>query len=207
MEMNENTEGAPTYAAIDTGARFVGPDAVDADLTDAFPAGAGDADDAFFDNVAAPNDGELWNEKAGTDTQIAGAGRNTNQEVVRALETGGSDGTADPPALSAYDDATDAGNRTAPTVVVLAGTAGSSNIGFVRAEETTTGAPAGNWATQVHDANPTGGNELDGNNTNEVCATVLALSGNKLFNIAACAPHDSPPGLTAFVLAFQYTFV
>ncbi len=209
LELNEGTEGTPIWAAIDTGARWVGKDAVDGDLTDPFPAGAGDSDDAFFDNTTAPNDGELWNEKAGTDTQIDVAGRALNQNVLRALETGGSDGTSDPPELSAFDDATDAANRTNPTTTILTGTAGSSSISFVRAAETTAGAPGAGWGTQVHDGAPSVGNELDGNKVGEkvVCATALAASGNKLFAWAACAPHDSPAGLTTFVIALMYTFV
>lgn len=208
LELNEGSEGTPTWAAIDTAARFVGPDAADGALTDAFPAGVTDGDDAFFDNAAAPNDGELWNEKAGTDTHITVAGRNTNQNVLRMNETGGTDGTADPPVLTAYDDATDAGNRTNPTVAVLAGTAGSSNVSFIRAIETTGGAPGAGWTGQVHATAPSAGNPLDGDQTNEkvTCASALAASGNKTFNIAACAPHDSPAGLTSFVLAATYTY-
>ena len=209
LELNEGSEGTPTWAAIDTAARWVGPDAADGALTDAFPAGVTDNDEAFFDNAAAPNDGELWNEKAGVDTLIAVAGRNTNVNVLRALETGASDGTADPPVLTAYDDATDAGNRTNPTVAVLAGTAGSSNISFIRAIETTAGAPDGDWTGQVHDAAPTAGFALDGNQAGEkvTCASALAASGNKTFGLAACAPHDSPAGLTSFVLSLTYTYV
>lgn len=209
LELNEGTEGTPVWAAIDTGARWVGKDAADGALTDPFPAGAGDTDDAFFDNAAAPNDGELWNEKAGVDTHITVAGRALNQNQLRALETGATDGTSDPPELSAFDDATDASNRTAPTTTILTGTAGSSSISFVRAAETTAGAPGAGWGTQVHDTAPSVGNELDGNKVGEkvVCATVLAASGNKLFAWAACAPHDSPAGLTTFVIALMYTFV
>lgn len=208
LELNEGSEGTPTWAAIDTAARWVGPDAADGALTDPFPAGVVDADDAFFDNAAAPNDGELWNEKAGVDTHITVAGRNTNVNVMRALETGGTDGTADPPELTAYDDATDAANRTNPTVAVLAGTAGSSNISFIRAVETTPGAPGAGWTGQVHDVAPSEGSALDGDQAGEkeVCASALAASGNKTFGLAACAPHDSPTGLSTFVYALQYTF-
>lgn len=217
LELNEGTEGTPTWAAIDTAARFVGPDAADGALTDPFPAGVTDGDDAFFDDDAAPNDGELWNEKSGTDTKISVAGRNANQNVLRMHETGGTDGTADPPELTAYDDATDAANRTNPTVAVLAGTAGSSNISFIRAVETTSAAgSAGGWQAQIHDEDPqvTGtavdadGFALDGDQAGEkvVCASVLAANGEKEFNLAACAPHDSPTGVTNFVLAATYTY-
>lgn len=210
LQLNEGTQGTPTWATIGDAARWVGPDAADGALTDPFPAGAADADDAFFDNAAAPNDGELWNEKpAAADTKCTVAGRNTNTNVLRALENGGADGTSDPPELSAYDDTTDAQNRTAPTVAILAGTAGSGNISFIRAIETTGGAPGAGWTGQDHDSAPGSGAELAGNGAGQkvVCASALAASGNKIFNLAACAPHDSPAGLTSFVYAFQYTYV
>lgn len=208
LQLNEGSEGTPSWVTIVTAARWVGPDASAGDLTDPFPAGVTDGDDAFFDAAAAPNDGELWHDQ-GTDAQITVAGRNTNQNVLRALETGGTDPTADPPELTAYDDATDAGNRTNPTVAILAGTAGSSTISFIRAIETTAAAPDGDWTGQDHDSAPVDGFALDGNQAGEkvICATVLALSGNKTFNLAACAPHDSPAGLTSFVYALQYTYV
>ncbi len=215
LEVNA-VEATPVWAVIGTAARWVGPDASVGDLTDPFVAPILDADDAFFDNVAAPNDGELWNDTT-TDLQILIAGRNTNRNVLRARETGGTDPTADPPEFTAYDDATDAGNRTNPTAWLLVGTAGSSTISQIRAVETTVAAPsAGGWVAQIHDQDPqatgTGvaadGFALDGNKAGEkvVCASVLALSTSKEFNVAACAPHDATSGLTTFVYAFQYTF-
>lgn len=208
LQLNEGTEGTPTWANIDTAARWVGPDAADGALTDPFPAPIGDADNAFFDNTAAPNDGELWNEKAGTDTHCTVAGRNSNQNVCRALE-GGTDATADPPEFTAYDDATDGQNRTAPTIWLLTGTTGTSNISCIRAVETTGGAPAAGWSSQVHNANPgggTSGEELQGDTEKVTCSSALATSGNKLFNLAACAPHDSTAGETTFVYQLQYTY-
>lgn len=210
LQLNEGTEGTPTWATIDTAARWVGPDSADGALTDPFIAPVLDATDHFFDNTTNPNDGELWNEKAGVDTLCTVAGRNSNQNVLRALETGASDGTADPPEFTAYDDATDGGNRTAPTVWLLVGTAGSSSISIMRGVETTGGAPAAGWSTQVHDANPgggTSGEELQGDTEKVTCSSALAASGNKTFNLAACAPHDSTAGLTAFIYQLQYTYV
>lgn len=217
LQLNEGTEGTPTWAAIDTAARWVGPDAADGALTDPFPAPIGDNDEAFFDNSTSPNDGELWNEKAGTDTHCTVAGRNGNQNVMRALETGGTDGTADPPELCAYDDATDGQNRTDPTIWLLTGTTGTANISCARAVETTSAAgSAGGWQVQLHDESPqttgTGvaadGYPLDGNKTGEkvVCSSALAASGNKLFNVAMCAPHDATAGQTSFVYQLQYTY-
>lgn len=202
LEINENTEGSPTWVAVDTAIRWTGPGGVG----DAFPAGVLDADDAFFDAGAAPNDGECWHDQT-VDAQITVAGRNTNQNVLRARETG-TDATVDPPQLTAYDDATDAANRTNPTVAVLTGTAGSSNISFIRAIETTATAPGAGWTGQDHDSAPTEGEALDGNQAGQRvdCATVLATSGSKEFNLAACAPHDSPTGLVTFVYCFQYTW-
>lgn len=204
FEANEGTEGTPTWASIATALRWTGP----AGIGDPFPAPVLDADDAFFDNAASPNDGEFWSD-TGVDVQLDEAGRNSNRNVIRVRETGGTDATADPPELSAFDDATDAANRTDPSIAILAGTAGSSTISFMRAGETTSASVGGNWNTQVHDAAPTGGNPLDGNKTGEkvVTAAVLAASGNKTFQVAACAPHDSPAGLTNFVYALLYTYV
>ncbi len=205
LQINENTEGSPTWTTIATALRWVGPDASAGDLTDPFPAPATDGVDAFFDNGASPNNGELWHD-AGTDVQITVAGRNANQNVFRANETGGSDGTADPPELTAYDDATDAGNRTAPTTWLLVGTSGTSNISCVRAVETETAGGAAGWTGQTHDAAPTDGNELDGDNNVEAANAVLAASGTARWNLAACAPHDATAGLTSFVYALQYTY-
>ena len=209
IEFNEGSEGSPVWVAITTALRWVGPDASVGDLTDPFPAGVIDADDRFFDDIASPDDGELWHETSGTDVQSAVAGRSLEVNCIRVRETGGSDATADPPVFTAFDDAADAGNRTNPTVAILAGTAGSSTISFIRAVETTGGAPAAGWGTQVHDTAPTVGEALDGDKSGERVdtAAVLALSGNKPFQLAACAPHDSPTGLTAFVFALLYTFV
>jgi hypothetical protein len=209
LKLNEGSEGTPTWVEIDTAARWVGPDAADGALTDPFPAPIGDGDDAFFDNVASPNDGELWNEKTGVDTHCTLAGRNTNENVLQALETGASDGTSDAPEFTAYDDASDGQARTNPSVWLMVGTSGTSNISCLRAGETTAGAVGGDWTTQVHDSAPSAGNPLDGNQANEkvTCASALAASGEKLFNLAACAPHDSTSGLTAFVYQIQYTYV
>jgi hypothetical protein len=210
LKINENIEATPTWTAIGTAIRWVGPDASAGDLTDPFVAPIADGDDAFFDNAASPNDGELWHDTT-TDVQITVAGRNTNQNVFQADETGGTDATADPPELSAYDDATDASNRTAPTVWLLAGTAGSSTISVIRGVETTAAAGGAGWTGQVHDTTPgggTSGEHFDGDKTGEkeVCATVLAANGTKEFNLAACAPHDSTSGETSYVYAFQYTY-
>lgn len=214
IEINEASEGTPTWTAVDTALRWVGPDSADGALTDPFPAPAADGDDAFFDSVTAPNDGELWHETAGTDVQITvPAGRNTNRNVLRARETG-TDATVDPPEFTAYDDATDAANRTAPTIWLLVGTTGSSSISQIRGIETTNQAPGGPWTGQVHDADPGTGTsnapaDLEGDisGSKVVCTTVLATSGSKTFNLAACAPHDATSGLTTFVYCFQYTYV
>jgi hypothetical protein len=203
MQINDGTEGTANWVTIDTAVRWTGPGGVG----DAFAAPIGDADNAFFDNAASPNDGEFWHDTT-TDAQVTVAGRNTNQNVMRVLETGASWGTSDPPEFTAYDDATDAGNRTNPSVWVLVGTSGTSNVSCMRAVETTGGAPGAGWTGQTHASAPTEGKPLDGNQTNEkvVCASALAASGNKTFNVAACAPHDSTAGLTNFVYCLQYTY-
>lgn len=200
FEANEGTEGTPTWVTAGT-LKWTGP----AGVGDPHTAPVGDADEVFFDAAAAPNDGELWNDD-GTPVQVAVAGRNTNQNVLRLRETGAADGTADPPELSAYDDATDAGNRTAPTTWILIGTTGSSSIGLVRGIETTAGAPPAGWTTQVHDAAPSSGSVLEGDVTTEVCASALAASGNKTFNLAVAVPHDATAGTTTWVYFLGYTY-
>lgn len=215
-QLNEGTEGTPTWVTIVTAARWTGPDAAAGSLDDPFDAPIADGDDAFFDNVAFPNDGELWHDQT-TDAQIDEAGRNGNQNVLRMSETGATDGTVDAPTFTAFDDATDAANRTNPTIWLLIGTAGSSNISQIRAVETTSAAgSAAGWQAQVHDVDPqttgTGvaadGFALDGDQAGErvVTAAALAASGTKEFNLAACAPHDATPGLTSFVYATLYNW-
>jgi len=204
LQLNDGTEGTPSWSDIDTALRWTGP----AGIADPFPAPIGDGDDAFFDTSSAPNDGECWHDTGSTDDQITVAGRNANDNVLQALEDG-TDATADPPELSAYDDATDAGNRAAPAIWVLAGTTGSSSISCIRAIETTVSSPDSLWINQVHDSSPSGdGEALAGNGAGDkvVCASVLSSSGTKQFNIAACAPHDSTAGQTTFVYCFQYTY-
>lgn len=212
LQVNTGTEGTPSWVTIDTAVRFTGPGGVG----DPFPAPVGDGDDAFFDNDSAPDDGEFWHD-TGADLQCVTAGRNANQAVLQCLETGAADATADAPEFTAYDDSSDGAARTAPTVWLLAGTAGSSSISCVRAVETTSAAgSAGGWQAQIHDEDPqvTGtaatadGYELDGDKTGEkvVTAAILAASGSKQFNVAACAPHDATAGLTSFVFQLQYTY-
>lgn len=203
FKINEGSEGTPSWVTVDTALRWTGPDGIG----DPFPAPIGDDDEAFFDGGASPNDGELWHDTT-TDAEITVAGRNTNQNVLQVEETGGTDGTSDPPELTAYDDATDGQNRTNPATWILTGTAGSSNVSCIRAVETTVSAPDAGWTGQEHDTAPTTGYPLDGDQTNEkvVCASALAASGTKEFNLAACAPHDSTSGQTSFVMQLQYNY-
>lgn len=200
LQANEGTEGSPTWVTIGT-LKFTGPDGVG----DPFVRPKLDATDSFFDAGAAPNDGEVWNDD-GTPVQVAGAGRNTNQKVLRALETGGVSGTVDPPEFTAYDDASDASAGTAPTTWLLVGTTGTSSVGCVRGIETTGGAPGVGWTGQVHAAAPSAGAVLEGDVTKVACSSVLAASGNKTFNIAHCNPHDATVGSTSWVLCLQYVY-
>lgn len=217
IQANDGSEGAANWVTVDTALRWTGPDAVAGDLSDPHLAPIGDDDEVFFDNAASPNDGELWHDQA-TDLQITVAGRNTNRNTLRILETGASDGTVDPPELTAYDDAADGIARTAPAVWLLAGTAGSANISTMRAVETTTAAgSAAGWVGQEHDVSPqTSGTGVavdgfplagDAVGSKVVTATALAASGNKTFQLAAALPHDAVAGQTAFIYQCQYTFV
>lgn len=219
FQVNEGSEGTPSWQTVDTALRFVGPGAAQESLAVPFEVPVADGDDAFFDNAADPNDGELWHEKAGAsnDVQITLAGRNGNQNVLRVEETGTADATSFPPTLTAFDDSPDAAARTDPTLWALVGTSGTSNISILRAVETTAAAgSAGGWQAQVHDVDPqttgTGvaadGFALDGDKAGErvVTASVHAASGVKTFNLAACGPHDATPGLSSAVIAYLYAY-
>lgn len=204
-EVNENTEASPNWVAIEVAVRWTGA----AGIGNPFRAGIGDAADAFFDGQPAPNDGQFWHDKNAADARVAEAGRNDRRNVLRIRETGGADGTASPPAFTAFDDDTDAVNRADPTSLVLLGTPGSQGVSLVRGIETTAAAPPAGWQSQVHDQAPTAGNPLWGNNAgNRVdIAAILAPSGSITLNLAACAPHDSPAGLSSFVYAIIYDYV
>jgi len=198
MQVNDNTEGAPNWVAIDTAVRWTGPSGVG----DAFAAPIGDDDEAWFDAGASPNDGEFWHDTT-TDAQCAEAGRQDKQNMLQVEETGTADPTADPPEFTAYDDAGEAATRTAPSVWMLVGTAGTGSLSIMRGVETTGGVPGGTWTGMEHDVDL---NQLQGNTEKVVCAAILAASGVKQFAVACCAPHDSTPGLSAFVYCLQYTY-
>jgi hypothetical protein len=146
----------------------------------------------------------LWHDTT-ADVHIDNAGRNTNQQVFRALETG-TGATADPPELTCFDTAGEAASRTNPSEWVLVGTTTTSSNSCMRGIETTGGAPGSLWVVQTHSAAPSAGSCLEGTVAKETCAAVLSQSGNKLFNLAANAPDDATSGLTNFVYALIYTY-
>jgi hypothetical protein len=200
LQLNEGTENTPSWVQIGTAARWTG----NAGINDPFPAPISGA--SWFDDATAPNDGEFWHDGT-TDIKIEEAGRNTNQNVLRAQEQGTA-ASADPPEFTAYDDATDAGNRTAPTIWVLAGTTTSGNVSIMRGVETTGGAPGSDWQNQVHGSTPSEGNCLDGDADKVTCSSVIGVSGTKEFNVAAHCPDDPDSGnlYQTFVYALQYTY-
>lgn len=215
LELNDGSEGTPSWTEIGDYARWVGPGAAQESLNVPHLAPVGDGDEVFFDATASPNDGELWNEIAGggNDVQIAVAGRAANVNVGRMRETGTTDPTVDPPEMTAYDDATDGQNRTTPTAWMLAGTAGSSSISCIRGCDSELGTPTSQWTGQVHDADPFSTVENDGRpwagdgaGDKTTFAALLAASGTKTFGLAACLPHDATAGITTFVYQVQYTW-
>jgi len=198
LQLNEGTEATPSWVQIDTAARWTGPGGVG----DPFPAPISGA--AWFDDDSAPDDGELWHD-TGADVKIEEAGRNTNQNVLRAQEQGTA-ASADAPEFTAYDDATDAGNRAATSVWCLVGTTTTGGYSVIRAVETTGGAPGSDWQNQTHNADPTEGSCLDGNVDFVTCGSVIGISGTKTFNLAANAPDDATAGIENFVYCLQYTY-
>lgn len=198
--INRGTEGVPVWEDISTDTlKWTGP----AGIGDAMPAPVAGA--SWFDNTAAPDDGELWLDAA-VDYHIAVSGRNTNINVLQITETG-AEPTADPPEFTAYDDLADAQGRVSPTKWPMIGTAGSNNFSSLRAVETTGGAPGAGWTGQAFDAAPGEGACLDGNDTVLTCAAAFAGSDSKLFNLAHCVPNDiSTTGEITLVYCLQYTY-
>ena len=199
-ELNSGSEGTPSWQTVGTDVlRWTGPGGIG----DAFPAPVSGAN--WNDNTTPPDDGELWLD-GGTDYHITLAGRALNQNVLQITEQG-TGPTADPPEFTAYDDATDAGNRTSPTTWPMIGTAGSNNKSSLRAVETTGGVPGAAWGTQTYDADPGVGACLDGEDSKLTCAAIFAQSGVKKFQLAHCVPNDiSGAGLITFVYSLQYTY-
>lgn len=199
-QLNYGTEGTPTWETWSADiSRWTGPSGVG----DAMPAPVSGAN--WFDNTTPPDDGELWLD-ASTDRFIAVAGRALNQNVLQIIETG-AEPTADPPEFTAYDDATDAANRTSPTTWPMIGTAASNNKSCLRAVETTGGAPAASWGTQVYTADPSVGACLDGEDSKLTCAAVFSGSDTKKFQLAHNVPSDvAVSGLITFVYSLQYTY-
>lgn len=199
-QLNYGSEGTPTWETVSTDViRWTGP----AGVGDAMPAPVSGA--SWFDNTTSPDDGELWLDAA-IDRHVTLAGRGLNQNVLQINETGG-DPTIDPPELTAYDDATDAGNRTSPTTWPMIGTTASNNKSCLRAVETTGGAPGAAWGTQVYTADPGVGACLDGEDSKLTCAAVFAGSDTKKFQLAHNVPNDvAVSGLITFVYSLQYTY-
>jgi len=199
-QLNYGSEGTPTWETVSTDVlRWCGPDGVG----DAFPAPVSGA--SWFDNTTAPDDGEFWLDAA-TDRHCTLAGRGLNQNVLQIIEQG-TGATADPPEFTAYDDATDAGNRTSPTEWPMIGTAASNNISNIRAVETTGGVPGAAWGTQVYTAEPGVGASLDGDDNYLTCAAVFSGSDTKKFQVAHCLPNDvAVSGVQDWVYCLQYTY-
>jgi hypothetical protein len=160
---------------------------------------------SWFDNTTSPDDGQLWLDGS-SDYEITVAGRALNQNVLQINETGG-EPTVDAPEFTAYDDLTDAQNRTSPTTWPMIGSAGSNNKSALRAIETTGGAPGAGWGTQTYDADPSIGACLDGEDSKLALAAAFAGSDTKKLQLAHCVPNDvAVSGLITFVYSLQYTY-
>lgn len=130
---------------------------------------------------------------------------NTNQNVIRFNFASYATSTA--PILTAYDD----DNFDTNANEILAGTTATSSTSFIKAIETTGGAPGAAWCTATTDdaANTAGGpNGLKGTDRYVPCTSVAAAGGNKLFNIVCYCPADVSPGTSSheFVLVLKYTY-
>ena len=129
---------------------------------------------------------------------------NTNRNVLRFTFSAA---TSTAPILTAYDD----DNFDSVISEILAGTTVTSNSSFLKAVETTSGAPGGAWCTvSTNDAsNPSGGpNALKGSDRYVPCSAVAGAGGTKLFNIVSYCPSDVSAGASghSFAIVMKYTY-
>lgn len=108
------------------------------------------------------------------------------------------------PELTAYDDvaaATAKGNCAVQTKEMIVGTAGSTNFSWLKAYNTTAGAPPPGWTSCGDDVYDLCGND------HKIDFAGLA-AGDYFFNIVCYLPSDSGAGTTGHdpVLTVQYTY-
>lgn len=201
-EFNKGTEGSASWSGIAS--------------TDWFYFAGGDTTSAALDAIDPPTTvnytwaPELW---IGDQTTYGNGSECTtydhpseaspNANVMRI--TFQNEATSTAPKLTAWD-------TTAHTTVaneILAGTTHTGGESWLKARETTDGAPAQNWcnnSTAV--ANPTITNALEGNEHYVTCAAAAASNGTKLFNLACAIPSDATAGGTGhtWVYTLKYTY-
>lgn len=131
---------------------------------------------------------------------------NTNQNVLKITF---SEATSTAPILTAWDDS----NLNSVTNEILAGTSGTSNTSWLKAVETTSGAPGSSWTSSTvsldDNSNPAGGpNALKGNDRFVPCASTASAGSSKLFNIVCYVPSDANSGTSGhtFVLSIRYSY-
>ncbi len=128
---------------------------------------------------------------------------NTNQNVLSILFA--TNPTATAPILTAWDTSA----HSTVNYEMLAGTAGTSNTSWLKAIETTSGAPGAAWCTATL---ATGGaaspNALCGNTNYVQCAGAATANERKIFNFVCFVPSDASAGTTGHtpVLTCKYTF-
>jgi len=195
--LNEGTEGSPTWAEVTSGETiyFTGPDTTGSSI----------------DPVTAPTSGtkwaeELWHGSGGSYTQCTTytGTVNTNQNVFRIYFANNPTSTA--PILTYYDDTSHGAD---PSDEIAAGTAGTSNTGWIKAIETTGGAPGAGWCTAT--TGTSGGattNCLDGDQRYVQCASPASANSQKLFNMATYIPSDATSGTAGHdgVLSCKHTY-
>ena len=195
---NDATEGAPNWVDIGVGDTiyFTGPDSTVASI----------------DPVTAPVTGtkiaeELWIGASGTyaecDTVYDGT-VNENQYVLQVYFEDNPTSTA--PILTYYDSSAHGAD---PADEIAAGTADTSNTGWIKAIETTGGAPGAAWcAEDTATAGADDVNCLDGDQRYVQCAAVALADTAKYFNIVCYCPSDATAGTVGHdgVLSVRYTY-
>ena len=132
---------------------------------------------------------------------------NTNRNVLRVTVTGAD--CASKARLTAWDDT----NHNTTNKEILAGTTGSSNTPWLKAVDTTNGAPGTSWTnsdiTLANAANPDEGpNALKGDTYYVPTAATPTTGDSITYNVICYVPSDSGAGTTGHdpVYTFRYTY-
>lgn len=198
--INSGTEGVPTWTEVLA--------------TDAFYFTGPATTPTSADPVTAPASGaklaeELWKGDAspyanGVQCTTYDGTVNTNQNLMRVYFA--DNPTSTPPELHAWD----ANDHTSADKEILAGTVSTNNTSYIKAIETTDGAPGPGWCNETTANTPASGGAtgLRGDDGYITCSSAAIANSEKLFNLVCYVCAETGAGLTGHdpVLTVKYTY-